>query len=106
MSLFSPIRVGALDLPNRIVMAPMTRSRAIGKQGVGQQVIVCVFFLKMQAAQFRADHQYARFVRTKAVGQFYGVESRIAPHEVDAYPLYLRAQAEALHQVDIQTGCV
>jgi N-ethylmaleimide reductase len=27
-SLFSPIRLGALALPNRIVMAPMTRSRA------------------------------------------------------------------------------
>ncbi|HEY8580369.1 MAG TPA: alkene reductase, partial [Beijerinckiaceae bacterium] len=27
-SLFDPIRVGALDLPNRLVMAPMTRSRA------------------------------------------------------------------------------
>lgn len=27
-SLFSPLKVGALDLPNRIVMAPLTRSRA------------------------------------------------------------------------------
>jgi 2,4-dienoyl-CoA reductase-like NADH-dependent reductase (Old Yellow Enzyme family) len=27
-SLFDPIRVGALDLPNRIIMAPLTRSRA------------------------------------------------------------------------------
>ena len=27
MSLFSPLRVGALELPNRIVMAPMARSR-------------------------------------------------------------------------------
>lgn len=26
--LFAPIRIGALDLPNRIVMAPLTRSRA------------------------------------------------------------------------------
>ncbi|MDF2698119.1 MAG: alkene reductase [Labilithrix sp.] len=30
MNLFSPLRLGRLDLPNRIVMAPMTRSRAIG----------------------------------------------------------------------------
>lgn len=28
--LFSPITVGRLELPNRIVMAPMTRSRALG----------------------------------------------------------------------------
>ncbi len=31
MSLFSPIRVGALDLSNRIVMAPMTRNRSPGQ---------------------------------------------------------------------------
>lgn len=30
MNLFSGFRLGRLDLPNRIVMAPMTRSRAIG----------------------------------------------------------------------------
>lgn len=29
-SLFTPIRIGALDLPNRIVMAPMSRVRATG----------------------------------------------------------------------------
>ena len=27
-TLFDPLKVGALDLPNRIVMAPLTRSRA------------------------------------------------------------------------------
>lgn len=30
MEMFSPYRLGALELPNRIVMAPMTRSRATG----------------------------------------------------------------------------
>ena len=30
MSLFTPFRLGRLELPNRIVMSPMTRSRAIG----------------------------------------------------------------------------
>ena len=28
--LFSPFQLGHLSLPNRIVMSPMTRSRAIG----------------------------------------------------------------------------
>src|SRR5689334_3259829 len=28
--LFTPFRLGRLDLPNRIVMSPMTRSRALG----------------------------------------------------------------------------
>lgn len=30
MDLFSPVQLGALTLPNRIVMAPMTRLRAVG----------------------------------------------------------------------------
>jgi 2,4-dienoyl-CoA reductase-like NADH-dependent reductase (Old Yellow Enzyme family) len=29
-NLFDPIRIGDLDLPNRIVMAPLTRARAVG----------------------------------------------------------------------------
>jgi N-ethylmaleimide reductase len=29
-SLFDPIRLGDLQLPNRIVMAPLTRNRAVG----------------------------------------------------------------------------
>jgi 2,4-dienoyl-CoA reductase-like NADH-dependent reductase (Old Yellow Enzyme family) len=27
-TLFDPVRIGAWDLPNRIVMAPLTRARA------------------------------------------------------------------------------
>lgn len=30
-TLFDPLRLGDLDLPNRIVMAPLTRSRAVGR---------------------------------------------------------------------------
>lgn len=30
MKLFSPLQLGRLELPNRVVMAPMTRSRALG----------------------------------------------------------------------------
>ncbi|RBI37776.1 alkene reductase, partial [Xanthomonas oryzae pv. oryzae] len=30
--LFSPVRLGALDLANRVVMAPLTRNRAIAGQ--------------------------------------------------------------------------
>ena len=33
-SLFDPLKVGALELPNRIVMAPLTRSRAAGESRV------------------------------------------------------------------------
>ncbi len=30
INLFSPVKLGSYTLPNRIVMAPMTRLRAIG----------------------------------------------------------------------------
>ncbi|KAA1181307.1 alkene reductase [Photorhabdus heterorhabditis] len=30
-TLFDPIRIGDLDLPNRIIMAPLTRTRAVGE---------------------------------------------------------------------------
>jgi N-ethylmaleimide reductase len=30
-TLFDPIKIGALELPNRIVMAPLTRARAVGE---------------------------------------------------------------------------
>jgi 2,4-dienoyl-CoA reductase-like NADH-dependent reductase (Old Yellow Enzyme family) len=33
-NLFDPIRIGDLDLPNRIFMSPLTRSRAIGGKRV------------------------------------------------------------------------
>ena len=36
--LFDSLRVGALELPNRIVMAPMTRSRAEADGSVPQMV--------------------------------------------------------------------
>jgi N-ethylmaleimide reductase len=36
--LFESLRVGALDLPNRVIMAPMTRSRAEGDGTVPQMV--------------------------------------------------------------------
>ncbi len=29
-TLFDPIRIGNLELPNRVIMAPLTRSRAVG----------------------------------------------------------------------------
>ena len=33
-TLFDPIKIGALELPNRIIMAPLTRARAIGERRV------------------------------------------------------------------------
>ncbi|HTZ52187.1 MAG TPA: alkene reductase, partial [Spirochaetia bacterium] len=39
MKLFEPYRLGDLALPNRIVMAPMTRNRATGTVPQGMAAI-------------------------------------------------------------------
>ena len=41
-SLFDPITVGALRLPNRIVMAPLTRARATIDTRVGSITRFCM----------------------------------------------------------------
>lgn len=37
--LFTPFQTGDTDLVNRVVMAPMTRSRAMTREGANKQVI-------------------------------------------------------------------
>ena len=36
IDVFSPFRLGSLSLPNRVVMAPMTRNRAGPRQRAGR----------------------------------------------------------------------
>lgn len=38
-TLFDPIKIGALELPNRIIMAPLTRMRAIDRRAPGPLVV-------------------------------------------------------------------
>ncbi|TFW22408.1 alkene reductase [Massilia arenosa] len=38
--LFEPLKVGALTLPNRVIMAPLTRSRAVGEGRVPNDLMV------------------------------------------------------------------
>jgi len=38
-TLFDPIKIGALELPNRIIMAPLTRARAIGEGRVPNELM-------------------------------------------------------------------
>jgi N-ethylmaleimide reductase len=42
-TLFDPIRLGAVDLPNRIIMAPMTRSRAGNADGVPLDIVATYY---------------------------------------------------------------
>jgi N-ethylmaleimide reductase len=46
--LFSPLQVGALTLPNRIVMAPLTRGRA-GAEGIPNDLMVEYYGLRAEA---------------------------------------------------------
>jgi len=38
-TLFDPIKIGALELPNRIIMAPLTRARAVGEGRVPNELM-------------------------------------------------------------------
>ncbi len=38
-NLFEPVRIGALELPNRIVMAPVTRMHAVDRRAPGAQAV-------------------------------------------------------------------
>jgi len=49
IDLFTPIRLGALELPNRIVMAPMTRNRA-GQPGNVPQPINATYYAQRASA--------------------------------------------------------
>jgi NADH:flavin oxidoreductase / NADH oxidase family len=45
---FSPLQVGALNLPNRIVMAPLTRGRA-GKERIPNDMMAEYYALRAEA---------------------------------------------------------
>jgi N-ethylmaleimide reductase len=48
--LFEPIRVGRLDLPHRICMAPLTRSRAGQPGNVPTPLMACYYAQRASAA--------------------------------------------------------
>jgi 2,4-dienoyl-CoA reductase-like NADH-dependent reductase (Old Yellow Enzyme family) len=47
--LFDPIRVGDLDLPNRVIMAPLTRSRAVGGNRVPNELMAQYYVQRASA---------------------------------------------------------
>ena len=47
--LFDPIRVGDLELPNRVVMAPLTRSRAVGGDRVPNELMAQYYVQRASA---------------------------------------------------------
>jgi len=47
--LFDPIRVGDLELPNRVIMAPLTRSRAVGGDRVPNELMAQYYVQRASA---------------------------------------------------------
>ncbi|MFE5209366.1 alkene reductase [Streptomyces sp. NPDC056600] len=64
-TLFTPTRLGGLDLPNRLVMAPMTRNRA-DAEGVPQPVMATYYAQRASAGLIVAEAS-----TPNAVGQTY-----------------------------------
>jgi 2,4-dienoyl-CoA reductase-like NADH-dependent reductase (Old Yellow Enzyme family) len=64
-NLFDPITVGALTLPNRIFMAPLTRSRAIGGKRVPNELMVNYYVQRASAGLILSE---ATAISQQAVG--------------------------------------
>jgi 2,4-dienoyl-CoA reductase-like NADH-dependent reductase (Old Yellow Enzyme family) len=47
--LFSPVKIGSLTLPNRIIMAPLTRSRAIGEGRIPNDLMATYYAQRASA---------------------------------------------------------
>ena len=54
-TLFDPIKIGALDLPNRIIMAPLTRSRAANPGRVPNDLMVQYYVQRASAGLILAE---------------------------------------------------
>lgn len=68
MLLFSPVTLGALDLPNRIVMAPLTRVRA-GDSGIPNDLIVEHYAQRASTGLITSEGIYTSFESQAFVGQ-------------------------------------
>lgn len=64
-NLFDPITVGALTLPNRIIMAPLTRARAIGGKRVPNELMLNYYVQRASAGLILSE---ATAISPQAVG--------------------------------------
>lgn len=87
-TLFSPLRLGALEIPNRIVMAPMTRSRA------GEGNVITPLTAEYYAQRASAGLIVTEATQVTPTGQGYPSTPGI---HTDAQTLGWRAVAEAVH---------
>lgn len=88
-TLFDPIRIGALDLPNRMIMAPMTRSRAQA-DGVPQPYVADYYAQRASAGLIVSE---AIYVSPMAKG-YVRTPGLVTPEHVAAW----RKITEAVHE--------
>ena len=94
-TLFEPLRVGALTLPNRILMAPLTRSRA-GEEHLPNALMAEQYASDMSSATPLIRKTNALQPKTIALGP--GVMPAI-PLEDDVIPIAMSADFEGMRSV-------
>ena len=92
--LFEPVRLGALALANRIVMAPMTRNRA-DADGCANALMACYYAQRADAGLIVAEGAWPA-----AEGQAYSRQPGIAD---DAHTTAWRTVTDAVHA---RGGCI
>ncbi|GIG64294.1 alkene reductase [Phytomonospora endophytica] len=89
-ALFTPARLGRLDLPNRLVMAPMTRTRA-GEDGVPTELMAAYYAQRASAGLIIAEA-----TTPSAVGRTYpNIPAIYAPEHVEGWRAVTSAVADA-----------
>ncbi|MFD0363411.1 alkene reductase [Nocardia sp. GCM10030253] len=87
---FEPLTIGKLDLPNRLVMAPMTRNRAYGG-------LVSELTAEYYAQRASAGLIITEATQVSAIGQGYGLTPGLhTAEQVEAW----RAVTDAVHAAD------
>lgn len=87
--LFQPLRVGALDLPNRVLMAPLTRSRAGQPGDVPRELNAEYYRQRSSAGLIIAEATYVS-VQGRAYALIPGI---VTPEQVDGW----RKVTDAVH---------
>jgi 2,4-dienoyl-CoA reductase-like NADH-dependent reductase (Old Yellow Enzyme family) len=96
-SLFDPVRVGDLDLPNRVIMAPLTRLRAGGSHI--PNALMAEYYAQRASAGLIISE--ATPVSPQGIG-YQGVPGVWAPEHVDGWKIVTRAVKAAGGRIFMQ----
>ena len=91
-TLLKPIKVGHMDLPNRIFMSPMTRSRADNPENKATELIAKYYAQRASAGLIISEGSQ---VSTEAVG-YINTPGIYSPAQVEGWKLV----TEAVHEKD------